>query len=82
MKITKSQLQKLIREEINTLSEDEQLDELFGFGKKKKKAAPVAPTEEDPQAELARSLAAHKVAQDEKYAKEKEILERGSELVE
>ena len=33
MKITKTQLQKLIREEINTLSEDEQLDELFGFGK-------------------------------------------------
>jgi hypothetical protein len=36
MKITKTQLQKLIREEISTLSEDEQIDELFGFGKKAK----------------------------------------------
>lgn len=38
MKITKTQLQEIIREEINALSEDEQLDELFGFSKKEKMA--------------------------------------------
>jgi len=36
MKITKSQLQNIIREELDALSEDEQLDEFFGFGKKAK----------------------------------------------
>ena len=30
MKITKTQLQNIIREELDALSEDEQLDEFFG----------------------------------------------------
>ena len=76
MKITKTQLRQIVSEELAEVKKTHNLDELFGFGKKKKKAAPVAPTEEDPQAELARSLAAHKVAQDEKYAKEKEEFQK------
>ena len=39
MKITKTQLQNIIREELDALSEDEQLDEFFGFGKKAKAKA-------------------------------------------
>ena len=45
MRITKSQLQEIIREEINTLSEDEQLDEFFGpfsaKAKRKKRRADI-----------------------------------------
>tara|TARA_R110002124_G_scaffold102190_1_gene250239 strand:+ start:74 stop:574 length:501 start_codon:yes stop_codon:yes gene_type:complete len=37
MKITKTQLQNIIREEIDALAEDDQIDELFGFGKKAKR---------------------------------------------
>jgi len=39
MKITKSQLQNIIREELDALSEDEQLDEFFGPFSKKARAA-------------------------------------------
>ena len=38
MKITKTQLQNIIREELDALSEDEQLDEFFGPFSKKAKA--------------------------------------------
>lgn len=39
MKITKTQLQNIIREELDALSEDEQLDEFFGpFSKKARRA--------------------------------------------
>jgi hypothetical protein len=39
MKITKTQLQNIIREELDALSEDEQLDEFFGPFSKKARAA-------------------------------------------
>ena len=48
MKITKSQLQEIIREELNALSEEENLDEFLGglFGKKKKQKPKVSDEEE------------------------------------
>jgi len=39
MKITKTQLRKIIKEELNNVLNDERLNELFGFGKSKKAAA-------------------------------------------
>jgi hypothetical protein len=39
MKITKSQLRRIIKEELESVLNDKNVNELFGFGKKKKAAA-------------------------------------------
>lgn len=46
MKITKTQLRKIIKEELNNVLSDERLNEFLGFGKKKKAAAAAAAAEQ------------------------------------
>ena len=74
MKITKTQLQNIIREELDALSEDEQLDEFFGPFSKKARArkARIAKQKADAEEEMRQIAADAEEAAAEEAAREAE----------
>ena len=60
MKLTKSRLKRIIREELNKLAREEKLDELFGFGDKPEYQQDIADEEEAQEIGHTSAAAMHK----------------------